>query len=235
MKETLIFLALFLLIGAIYYIAGSALDKSRAARNLDMTLDGLFKALGIATVCIGLMSVMPFGSPVSTGQAEALSYNEQETASAEELLDNEQSLSSEAEVISSSDSEVEATSSNDSEELEGDNTPNEDKSNENKSVEDIAETNESISPYQDGVYTGVGRGFKGDITMEVEVVSGEITRVEVVSHRDDRKWFNRANRVVPQSIVDEQSSDVDTVSGATYTSLGMIEGAEEALSKSRGE
>lgn len=225
MKETLIFLALFLLIGAIYYIAGSALDKSRAARNLDMTLDGLFKALGIATVCIGLMSVMPFGSPVSTGQAEALSYNEQETASAEELLDNEQSLSSEAEVISSSDSE----------ELEGDNTPNEDKSNENKSVEDIAETNESISPYQDGVYTGVGRGFKGDITMEVEVVSGEITRVEVVSHRDDRKWFNRANRVVPQSIVDEQSSDVDTVSGATYTSLGMIEGAEEALSKSRGE
>ncbi len=100
-------------------------------------------------------------------------------------------------------------------------------------IEENLENNASI--YNDGIFTGSGRGFKSTIKMQVTVSGGVITHVEVLEHKDDRKWFNRANRVVPQYIIDAQSANVVTVSGATYTSLGMIDGAEEALSKSRGE
>lgn len=94
---------------------------------------------------------------------------------------------------------------------------------------------EKISHFKDGVFWGTGQGFKGGITVEVEVVSGVISRVEVVNQQDDQKWFSRANSKIPNSIIEVQSADVDVVSGATYSSLGIIEGAKDAISQSRGE
>ncbi|MGB5823505.1 MAG: FMN-binding protein [Proteocatella sp.] len=91
------------------------------------------------------------------------------------------------------------------------------------------------SPFADGIFSGTGQGFKGGIKVEVEVVSGVISRVEVVDQQDDRKWFNWANNKIPNSIIEAQSADVDIVSGATYSSIGIIEGAEDAISQSRGE
>jgi uncharacterized protein with FMN-binding domain len=58
-------------------------------------------------------------------------------------------------------------------------------------------------------------------------------RVEVVSNSDDRKWFERALSVIPDAIVQAQSTDVDTVSGATYSSIGIIEGAKNALQNAK--
>ncbi len=86
--------------------------------------------------------------------------------------------------------------------------------------------------YADGVYQGSGQGFKGTVTMEVEIEAGEIIRVEAVSQRDDRKWFNRAITSLSQTIISEQSADVDVVSGATYSSQGIIEGVGNALEES---
>ena len=201
---TLVFLALFVVVGAIYYIVGDSVDQSMMARNLDLSFDGLFKALGIITVCTGLVSIIPNQSPLSVTSAQALTENQAVSQTTET-----ESVDLAVEDAKVAEIEVAETS--------------------------VPENVESESIYQDGIYQGEGKGFKGYITMEVEVESGEITRVEVVDHQDDRKWFNRANGVVPQSIIDAQSTDVDTVSGATYTSLGMIDGAQEALSKSRGE
>ncbi len=84
---------------------------------------------------------------------------------------------------------------------------------------------------EDGVYEGVGQGFRGQMTVEVTVEKQRITDVTVTNHRDDAKWFNRANRAVPDDIVDSQSTDVDSVSGATYSSDGIIEAAKDALEK----
>lgn len=207
---TLIFLALFIVVGAVYYIFGESIDKSQMARNLDLSIDGLFKALGIVTVCIGLISMFPSQKLVGISNAEAMAGDQVENLATEKKTNEKET--NEKETI---ENKIKADEFNNTE-------------------GDVKETLD-LTTYQDGIYQGEGKGFKGYITMEVEVEHGQITRVEVVDHRDDRKWFNRANKVVPQSIIDSQSADVDTVSGATYTSLGMINGAEEALNKSRGE
>lgn len=85
----------------------------------------------------------------------------------------------------------------------------------------------------DGTYTGDGNGFRGTMTVAVTVQSEQIVRVEVVSNSDDRKWFERALSVIPDAIVQAQSTDVDTVSGATYSSIGIIEGAKNALQNAK--
>jgi len=86
---------------------------------------------------------------------------------------------------------------------------------------------------EDGVYSGVGYGFRGAITVEVTFKNETITKVEVVEHREDRKWFTRANNTIPDSIVEAQSTEVDTVSGATFSSIGIIDGAQAAIDSAR--
>lgn len=81
----------------------------------------------------------------------------------------------------------------------------------------------------DGVYEGIGTGFRGSMTVAVTVEDQMITKVEVTESVDDAKWLNRATRTVPDSIVDAQSTEVSVVSGATYSSIGIMEGAENAL------
>ena len=48
---------------------------------------------------------------------------------------------------------------------------------------------------------------------------------------DDLPFFDRAFPVVVQSILSSQSTDVDTVTGATYSSNGIIHAVANALSK----
>lgn len=85
----------------------------------------------------------------------------------------------------------------------------------------------------DGTYTGAGQGFKGTVTVAVTVKDQQIVSVEVLDNSDDRKWFNRALNSIPNWIIEAQSTNVDTVSGATYSSLGIINAAKDALSKAK--
>ena len=86
-------------------------------------------------------------------------------------------------------------------------------------------------------YTGVGKGFDGDITVEVTVdESDKITKVEVKEHGesvDEIAEVKTAIEEVPKQIVDKGSADVDEVAGATYTSDGIKEAVEDALSKAK--
>lgn len=85
----------------------------------------------------------------------------------------------------------------------------------------------------DGIYSGEGIGFRGPMTVEVTVKNQQIVSIEVVKHREDRDWFYRANAVIPNSIIESQSTDVDSVSGATYSSTGIIDGVKDALEKAK--
>ncbi len=80
----------------------------------------------------------------------------------------------------------------------------------------------------DGVYTGSGRGFRGSITVEVTVESQMITDITVISSNDDAKWFNRALTLIDE-IIDGQSADISVVSGATYSSNGILDAVKDAL------
>ena len=89
----------------------------------------------------------------------------------------------------------------------------------------IANTN-----LKDGVYTGTGQGFNGPISVRVTVSGGNIVNVEILSYSDDAPYFNRAKAVISK-MIGKQESSVDTVSGATYSSRGIIDAVRDALSK----
>ncbi|GMQ61770.1 4Fe-4S binding protein [Vallitalea maricola] len=81
----------------------------------------------------------------------------------------------------------------------------------------------------DGVYTGKGDGFKDIIIVQITVKNEQIIAVEVTEQNDDRKWFNRAYGIIPDTIIDKQSTEVDAVSGASFSSKGIIDGVKDAL------
>lgn len=85
----------------------------------------------------------------------------------------------------------------------------------------------------DGTYTGSGDGFRGSITVEVTVKSQQIVSVVVVDQNDDAKWFNRANSMIPDRIVEAQTADVDAVGGATFSSMGIIDAVKDALKNAK--
>lgn len=82
---------------------------------------------------------------------------------------------------------------------------------------------------EDGTYEGTAAGYIGDITVEVVVADGAITDVQVTSQEETEGIADEALETVPQAIVDENSTDVDTVSGATGTSNGIKEAVAQAL------
>ncbi len=83
--------------------------------------------------------------------------------------------------------------------------------------------------YEDGVYTGVAKGYRGNTEVEVTVENGYITSVELISTDDDMEFMAMADRSCIKAIVSSQSTDVDTVSGATYSSYAIINAVANAL------
>ena len=81
----------------------------------------------------------------------------------------------------------------------------------------------------DGVYTGSGQGYNGPIRVRVTVSGGNITNVEILSNSDDAPFFNRAKAVIGR-LLGSPGKSVDTVSGATYSSRGIIDAVRNALS-----
>lgn len=83
-------------------------------------------------------------------------------------------------------------------------------------------------PYKDGVYYGTGEGYKGDVTVAVMISDHTIRYILVTETADDEAFFGRAKTLLP-IILQKQSTDVDVVSGATFSSNGLIEAVQEAL------
>lgn len=102
-------------------------------------------------------------------------------------------------------------------------------------TEEVTETTEEIEAeitgsfdLKDGVYRGTGTGFAGDITVAVQIKDKQISSIEVVSTSDDAAFFNRAKAVL-DSMIEKQTYNVDTVSGATFSSKGLISAVKNAL------
>ena len=83
--------------------------------------------------------------------------------------------------------------------------------------------------YADGVYTGSGTGFRGDVTSKVTVQNGMITDITILSYRDDSDYFSRAQSGVIGAILSSQTPQVNAVSGATFSSYGIMESVADAL------
>ena len=86
------------------------------------------------------------------------------------------------------------------------------------------------SIYLDGLYTAEAMGFEGQITVQVTVAEDKITDITILSAEDEEEYLSRAKQVLP-AILEGQSPNVDTVSGATYSSTGILNAVKLALAK----
>lgn len=96
---------------------------------------------------------------------------------------------------------------------------------------DAEESDDSENVYKDGTYTGSAQGFGGTITVEVTLASDEITNIQVTSAPGEDSAYLSQGEGVISSIISAQSTDVDTVSGATFSSTGIINAVVDALGK----
>ncbi len=103
----------------------------------------------------------------------------------------------------------------------------------NTSADDQSTIFGEATGISDGSYTGIGEGYNNYIVVEITIVDQLITKIEVTDHEDDWKWFIRAYNTISKTIVDVQSTDVDVVSGSTYSSQGIIQGVQDALNSAR--
>ena len=87
----------------------------------------------------------------------------------------------------------------------------------------------------DGTYTGHGTGFGGDITVEMVIADGKITSCDVVSGEDETPDYLNAAKELLNDVTDTQSADVDTVSGATLSSNGILEAVRDCLAQAGKE
>lgn len=83
--------------------------------------------------------------------------------------------------------------------------------------------------YKDGVYTGTGKGNGGDVTVEVTVEGGNIVKIELKDHKETPGIFEGAEAGVSNEIIKTQSTDVESVSGATLTSEAIKTAVAEAI------
>ena len=95
-----------------------------------------------------------------------------------------------------------------------------------KTVEKVADA----AAYKDGTYYGTGTGFAGPLTVKVVISDGKIASIEITKTDDGDSFIQKASGLI-NSIVSSQSTNVDTVSGATYSSVGIIEAVRDALSQ----
>ena len=83
--------------------------------------------------------------------------------------------------------------------------------------------------YPDGRWEGGAKGFGGMITVLVTVENGTISEIEIISaDGEDKAYLSMAEDIIPK-IIEAQSADVDTVSGATFSSTGIRDAVSEAL------
>lgn len=106
-----------------------------------------------------------------------------------------------------------------------------------KTADSVKKTagNNAEGNFQNGIYTGTGEGYRGKVTVTVKVADGKITELVLDDYADDKSYMERAKNRIFQEMISRQNTDVDTVSGATYSSNGLIEAVNKVLGNEEGE
>lgn len=166
------------------------------------------------------------------------------TFSCEGIISAVEDALAQAVADAATDTALNSNSSSSTVQAQDNTTENNNQTTNNSSIPDTNSTTSSNSNtgtstvnksgYKDGTYTGSGTGFRGGTTkVSVTVENGRITNIETVSSQDTPRFYYRAESTTTGNIVSSQSTSVDTVSGATYSSRGIINAVANALNKAK--
>ena len=85
--------------------------------------------------------------------------------------------------------------------------------------------------YIPGTYTGSSKGFGGDVTVTVVVSENEIMRVDIDGSHETENIGSFAVDMLGERIMNAQSPNVDTLTGATVSSGAILRALKDALSQ----
>ena len=85
----------------------------------------------------------------------------------------------------------------------------------------------------DGLYEGSGDGFGGEIKVRLTVKDKKLQSAEILSAENETKDYLESAKKILDDAVKQQSTDVDTVSGATLSSNGIISAMKDALANGK--
>lgn len=99
-------------------------------------------------------------------------------------------------------------------------------------VEKVKKTSyKKTGQWKDGTFTGTGTGYGGTIQVKVTIKNGKMTKIEDVSHANETpEYYQKAVAIIPR-MIKAQTPNVDTISGATYSSSGIREAVGHALNQ----
>lgn len=87
----------------------------------------------------------------------------------------------------------------------------------------------------DGTYTGTADGFGGQLSAEVTFSDGRISDIEISEEHETTAVADQAMKVIPDTIVAEQSLNIDVCSGATFTGNAVVSAVENAVKAAGGK
>ncbi len=87
--------------------------------------------------------------------------------------------------------------------------------------------------YNNGSYTGVGTGWGGEISVRVTIKNNQMTALKIVRAENETPSFLNQAKAILNSILSEQSTSVDVITGATYSSKGILEAVKDALDQAK--
>lgn len=209
-------LCLVVIIGAVLFYNSRTQEKEYQTQNEELTkrIDALEKQQ----------------QEILTALQE--NFDAQEKAKAESEKQKAEAAKS-AENADSAENTDSAENADSTENADG--TENTDSTDNIEKPDSADSTDTADQVYKDGTYTGDGQGFGGNIQVQITIADDTLTDIQVVSaEKEDSAYLSQGKAVIDR-ILEAQSTDVDTVSGATFSSTGILMAVEDALGKAENQ
>jgi len=81
---------------------------------------------------------------------------------------------------------------------------------------------------KDGTYSATCFGYAGDITVEIKVENGNVTDISLINYEDEADYKHYSEEITAK-LIQDPLADVDTISGATFSTQAVIDAYNEAL------
>jgi uncharacterized protein with FMN-binding domain len=85
--------------------------------------------------------------------------------------------------------------------------------------------------YTPGTYEGIGSGYRGQIHVQVQTSVAGVEDIAIVSHQESNFPGFAAMEELLEQVLETGETDLDAISGATYSSRGFLQAVEDALGK----
>ncbi|RRD95461.1 FMN-binding protein [Clostridiales bacterium COT073_COT-073] len=89
-----------------------------------------------------------------------------------------------------------------------------------------------VFKYKSGQFSGSADGYNGPITVSVTIQDDVITAITISAHSDDEPFITNA-KAITGTILSSQSTNINTISGATFSSRGIKEAVAAALNNAK--